>query len=325
MPSENGYRQIRRAKSAPSVKKRRQTVSAPSSLDSEVARHHATTAASLAMIQARERMAHASSQKTARTSNEEPGAIPSTRAIRRRPSIISLAKGRSSTGHSNNAASDNITSAQHAYDKMTDKPSPANISSVQEFKGFGFDEELSAPSSYRRLRKSRSMFNTRSIKSLRNGAVSNNSEEEESPCLRNSAESTVEPHRSLRHSLSFFNGASQSIRRMKSHGAISSRRQHLSKLADEPPVPGIPPLSISSEGQPVRKPLRTTVRALRELSPDTEAFPASKLQSKARSFSITIKKRLKRVFGIPGSAESQSSEGHSSDSPLHDDNLIFDR
>ncbi|OKL57489.1 hypothetical protein UA08_07049 [Talaromyces atroroseus] len=323
MPSEVGYHQIRRAKSAPSVKKRRQTASAPSLLDSEIARHHATTAASLAMAQARDRLANASLQKTARSSNEETGTMPSIRAIRRQPSVISLARERSSTGHSHNTVSDK----QQVYDRMIDT-SPANMSSVREFKGFGYDEELSAPSSYRRLRKSRSMFSTKSMRSLRNSGISSNiSEETGPPSLRKSTDSTIGPHRSLRHSLSFFNGASQSIRRMKSHGAISSRRQHLPKLADEPLVPQMPPLPVANEGEPVRKAFRTTVRALREFSPDAETLAASnggRLHSKARSFSITIKKQLKRVFGIPGYAESQSSEGHSVDSPSHDDNLIFE-
>lgn len=321
MPSEIGHHRIRRAKSAPSVQKRRQLPSTPTPLDSEIARHHATAAASLAMTQARDRMAHVSPQKTARSSNEETTAVPSTRTFRRRPSITSLTR-----EHNPNAISHTFAPTQAIYESGKEKSSPADLSSVREFQGFSFEEELSAPSSYRRLRKSRSMFSTRSMRNLRNAGIPlNRSEEAESPSLRASMESTTEPHRSLRKSLSFFNGASQSIRRMRSHGAISTRRQHLSKFEDEPPVPPLPALS---DERPVRKPLRTTVRTLRELSPDEGVLPAStsgRFHCKARSFSITIKKRLKRVFGIPGYAEGQPSEVHSVDSPSHDDDVILDR
>lgn len=314
MPPEPGFHRIRRAKSAPSVQKRRQAAAISKPLESEVDRHHATTAASLAMAQAKDR-AYAP-QKTAVSSSEKPGPIPSTRALRRRPSLGSLTGEAISSGPGYSIASNVYTSSHQAGDK-TNESSPLRVPSIPDLQGFGVDGDLSAPSSFRRLRKSRSMLTTKSMRNLRAaGAPASHSEEVESPSLRRSIDSTSGPHRSLRHSLSFFNG---SIRRMKSHGALSSRRP---KIDDEPPVP---PLSSSSGARSARKPMRTTVRTMREYSPDDDAFPSSnggKHQSKARSFSISIKKRLKRVFGIPSYDEGQSPASRLSS---YGGNLIFER
>lgn len=315
MPSEPGFHRIRRAKSAPSVQKRRQAATVSKPLESEVDRHHATTAASLAMAQAKDRTAHAP-QKSTISSGENPGPMPSARALRRRPSLSSLTGEAISTGPIYSMASNIYTSSHQAGDKTNDS-SPLRVPSIPDLRGFGIDGDLSAPSSFRRLRKSRSMLTTKSMRNLRTaGAPASHSEEAESPSLRRSADSASGPHRSLRHSLSFFNG---SIRRMKSHGALSARRL---KIDDEPPVPS---LSGDIGVRPARKPMRASVRTMREYSPDDDAFPSSNRgehHSKARSFSINIKKRLKRVFGIPSYDESQSPASRSSS---YDGNLIFER
>jgi hypothetical protein len=315
MPSEPGFHRIRRAKSAPSVQKRRQAATVSKPLESEVDRHHATTAASLAMAQAKDRMQ--APQKTTAATSGKPGPIPSARALRRRPSLGSLTGEAISTGPGYSMASNLHTYSHQAGDK-TDDSSPFRVPSIPDLQGFGVDGDLSAPSSFRRLRKSRSMLTTKSMRNLRTAGVpASHSEEAESPSLRRSTDSTTS-HRSLRHSLSFFNG---SIRRMKSHGALSTRRQPLSKIENEPPVP---PLSGIGD-RPALKPMRTTVRTMREYSPDDDAFPSStggKHQSKARSFSINIKKRLKRVFGFPNYDESQSPASRSSS---YDSNLVFEK
>ncbi|KAE8555415.1 hypothetical protein EYB25_000110 [Talaromyces marneffei] len=311
MPPESGFHRLRRAKSAPSVQKRRQAAIVSRPLESEVDRHHATTAASLAMAQAKDRT-HAP-QKTTAFSSGNPETMPSARALYRHPSLSSLTRDAISTGPGYSIASNVYISSHQAGDKTNDS-SPLRVPSIPDLQGFGVDGDLSAPSSFRRLRKSRSMLTTKSMRNLRAAeAQASHSEETESPSLRRSTDSTSGPHRSLRHSLSFFNG---SIRRMKSQGVLSTRRQHLSKIENEPPVP---PLTSSTRDQPARKPMRTTVRTMREYSPDDDTFPTSnggKHHSKARSFSISIKKRLKRVFGIPSYDESQ---------PLsYDSNLVFE-
>lgn len=313
MPPESGFHRIRRAKSAPSVQKRRQAAAVSKPLESEVNRHHATTAASLAMALAKART-HAL-QKPAASSSEKPGSMPSSRALRRRSSLTSITAEAISTGPSYGIASNVYTSSHQAGNKTYDS-SPLRVPSIPDLQGFGVDGDLSAPSSFRRLRKSRSMLTTKSMRNLRaTGLPASHSEEAESPFLRRSVD-TTSGHRSLRHSLSFFSG---SIRRMKSHGALSARRP---KIDDEPPVPTLPS---GSGARPTRKPMRTTVRKMREYSPEDDAFPSSngsKNQSKARSFSINIKKRLKRVLGIPSYDESQSPASRSSS---YDGNLIFER
>lgn len=313
MPPEPGFHRIRRAKSAPSVQKRRKAAAVSKPLDSEVDRHHATTAASLAMAQAKDRT-HAL-QKPAASSSKKPGPMPSSRALRRRPSLTSLTAEAISTGPGYSIASNLHTSSHQACDETNDS-SPLRVPSIPDLQGFGIDGDLSAPSSFRRLRKSRSMLTTKSMRNLRaTGAPASHSEEAESPSLRRSIDSTS-GHRSLRHSLSFFNG---SIRRMKSYSALSSRRP---KINDERPVPSLPS---GSGARPARKSMRTTVRTIREYSPDDDAFQnsnGSKHQSKARSFSISIKKRLKRVFGIPSYEEIQSPASRSLSC---DGNLIFER
>ena len=58
-----------------------------------------------------------------------------------------------------------------------------------DYEDFGIDGDLSAPSSFRRLRKSRSMLTTKSMRNLRAaGAPASHSEEAESPSLRKSTD-----------------------------------------------------------------------------------------------------------------------------------------
>ncbi|EED12922.1 conserved hypothetical protein [Talaromyces stipitatus ATCC 10500] len=312
MPSEPGFHRVRRAKSTPSVQKRRQAaVLKP--LESEVDRYHATTAASLAMAQAKNRMAH-TSQKAIASSNENPAVMPSARALCRRPSLSSL------TGE--DIVSNPHSSSQHVDDEPEDESSPFRVPPINELQEFGLNGDLDAPSSFRRLRKSRSMLTTKSMRNLRAAGVPANGSEADSPSLRRSTDSTTGPHRSLRHSLSFFNGASHTLRKMKSHGSLSTRKQHLSKFDTEPPVPPLP-LPSGLVDRPAHKPMRTTVRTMREYSPDDGVYSngnSGKHHSKARAFSINIRKRLKRVFGIPSYADGHSPASHSS----YDSDLVFE-
>lgn len=312
MPSEPGFHRMRRAKSAPSVQKRRQAATVSNNLESEVDRHHATTAASLAMAQAKDRT-HLP-QKTTASLSENPLPMPSSRSLRRCPPLIGLSGEDIATGP--RYSTSNVYKSSHQAGDTPNDSSPLRVPSLPGLQGFGVDGDLSTPSSFRRIRKSRSMLTTKSMRNIRAaGTTVSHSEEAESPSLRRSTSSTSGPQRSLRHSLSFFNG---SIRRRKSHGALPTRRPNID---DMPPVPS---LSGGSGDRPARKPMRTTVRTMREYSPDDDAFPSksgAKSHSKARLFSINMKNRLKRVFGISSYDETQSPASQSS----FYDGLVFER
>ncbi|KAH8702428.1 hypothetical protein BGW36DRAFT_290785 [Talaromyces proteolyticus] len=329
MPSESGSR-MRRSKSTPSVRKRRSTVSTPEALDPQIARHHATTAASLAMAQAKGRTAHASYEERKPYRGDIASMTVATtvptasRTPRHSPSIRFVREG-GNKNYTDTAVSPTLPSIEHETDGIFEQCLPDDDYAIREFQGFG-NEELFAPSSYRRLRKARSMFSTRSMRSPRGGAVpSNEMSNIEPSLLKRNSEIAVDKPKSLRHSLSFFNGASSTIRRAKSHYAMSNRVQ-LSEESVKEAMPRKHPLLPSKENRLSQKSLRPTVRAMREMSPDDDAVPVSDsngVHKKARAFSINIKKRLKRVFGIPGSSDDQLSEDRSFGSP-YSESIAFD-
>ncbi|KAL1967719.1 hypothetical protein VTN77DRAFT_2976 [Rasamsonia byssochlamydoides] len=306
MASDTGYR-LRRAKSAPSVQKRRQAPLPPEPLDPEVAKRHAMAAASHAMAQARERSSHGS-----RGSGDQPGGDekPAHFSIpqRRRPSGIRFTDDDRPVSQMSVASIS--TPAPRAVNHSSENDPSVDLPSIREFQGL----ECETPSSYRRLRKARSMFSTRH----RGGTVA-----PKSPKEMNSVESQPdayggsEHNRTLRHSMSFFHGndpSAHGLRRIKSQNA-AVQLAHSQYLEDQ--ETGMQqerrPSLLSRRNRYEQKPFRKTFRTTREMSPDDDdASPAGTrwssgtgLQMKARAFSITIKKRLKRVFG-----RSQFTEEH---------------
>lgn len=312
---------MRRSKSTPSVRRRHPAVSPPQSLDPETARHHATKAASLAMTQAKDKIN--ASHEGRKSRSEDAAPIPAATTIRRSSSIrftreAGLPKYQNTTSH-------NAARVPHEKKASNEQQVPVDKCTVNEFQGFG-NEELFAPSSYRRLRKAKSMFST---KSMRNSQGSGTVSSTKPSCAENlshqkSTENAADTHKPLRHSLSFFNGTSQTIRRAKSQHIMRGRdRSHVSRVEEISIPQNHTPLP-AREGRLAQKSLRPLARPMRELSPgdDMVSVPHGS-HKKSRTFTLNIKKRLKRVFGRGASVEDRLSDEPAFGSPYR--GTVFDR
>lgn len=320
MPSDSAHR-MRRSKSAPSVRRRHPAASVHEPLNPEIARHHATKAASVAMTQAKGK-SHASHEER-KTGSEDVTSAHATATIRR-SSSIRFAQEAGLPNRHNTTTSHNHPRGAREPKLSNEQQLPAGTCTVNEFQGFG-NEDILAPSSYRRLRKARSMFSTKSMRNDRGSEPAPSIEPSytDYSLRQKSTEAAPNTHRSLRHSLSFFNGTSQTVRRAKSQYAMGAR----SRVSEEEdyPIPRSNPSPHSREGRLAQKSLRPVPRAMRELSPDDDVVPVTNgIHKKARAFSLNIKKRLKRVFGRPGYVEDELPEERAFGSP-YQENTIFDR
>ncbi|OQD74329.1 hypothetical protein PENDEC_c011G06795 [Penicillium decumbens] len=175
---------------------------------------------------------------------------------------------------------------------------PPPITDLQGLDG----QDSSAPSSYRRLRKAKSMFSTKqrsshiaytaSPKSPRNALDLDRSPGFELP-------------RTLRPSISFIGGGnrqgSRAIRHAKSHDAAIQLAR--SQFLEESEGAGQTRLSsfFMSRHRREPKPFRKTFRVTSDtgiggVSPEQASFKRARRRS--RTFSASIKKGLKRVFGL---------------------------
>ncbi|KAL4884090.1 hypothetical protein BJY04DRAFT_13785 [Aspergillus karnatakaensis] len=186
-----------------------------------------------------------------------------------------------------------------------DQRSSAALPSISEFGGLE-DRIASLPSSYRRLRRSRSMFSTRQ----RSSHIPNTSRESYSPNLGKRGPPSDQPrlYRTLRRSMSFLRSDDRprnTLRHAKSHDvAIQlARSQYEQDHLNSPDSSTWAPLPISKVRRE-HKPFRKTFRGI-STSQDTTATDASiepvrtsQSHGKARAFSSTIKKGIKRVLGL---------------------------
>lgn len=308
---------LRRAKSASSVRKRRQAPPLPEPLDPETARQHAMAAASRAMLRASER-----SSLESRGSydyfggNEKPSGFPDPQ--RRRPPSIRFADDDCSISQISVTLSPSAPPS-NAVDEKHTSPLPGNLPPISEFQGLDGGDS-SVPSSYRRLRKAKSMFSTRhrapntygaSIGLEYNTRMRGPSEENRSPMT-------------LRRSMSFLRGGSQNpraLRHTKSQDAAIqlARSQFLQdlELQDQQQARRSSIFALKQRRQ--QKPFRKTVRSTSASSPDAGASPSGlghhkggTFQTRARTFSISIKKGFKRVFGRSKSSEERPPAQQSS-------------
>lgn len=322
MPSEASFHRIRRAKSTPAVQNRRHA--APKPLESEVDRYHATTAASLAMAQAKDRMMLPLPPlpKDSAYLVDNPPALFPYRPQNYRNVFHSL-RGESLSGLSSRTISDTRYSDLKIGTNAENDAHSYKLSSP-ELEEFGLNEDLSAPSSFRRLRKSRSMLTAKSLRNIRAaGIAAGPSEEADSPSMRKNIDSAPGTQRGLRHSFSFWNSASHSLRKMKSHSNLSMRKQRLSVCDTEITIPEIPS-SVKFGDQPARKPMRTTVRPPRGASLEDPPFSTTShsKQSKSRTFTIGLKKRLKKVFGF---SDDEKTEILAHRGPSYEQNTVLER
>ncbi|KAL1879014.1 hypothetical protein Plec18167_004309 [Paecilomyces lecythidis] len=295
---------LRRAKSTSSVQRRRQIPPLPEPLDPVTAKHHALAAASRAFQRASER-----SSGDSRGSYDYPNGNEGTTFTQRHrpPSIRFADDGRSVSQLSMASISPSLPFAAGSI--AEDSVSPNTLPPISEFQGPDGGDS-SVPSSYRRLRKAKSMFSTRHRTSnfpdnRTAGLVCG------SP-IQKEASGDYPRYGSLRRSMSFFRGSqhSQSLRHAKSHDAAIqlARDQYLRDMEHQGEQRRSSLLALKHRRG--HKPLRKTIRASSESGAAVDATPfwaehtRKGFHSKVRNLSVsTIKNGLKRVFGRSRSIE----------------------
>lgn len=173
--------------------------------------------------------------------------------------------------------------------------------------GFGgLDGRISSlPSSYRRLRKAKSMFSTRQRATPQwSHGISSEAYGCNNEASQEGNEGSVEVPRmqgSLRRSMSFFRGGNQpprSIRHAKSRDAAIQLARTQFMHSRQPSLTTLKP---RREYKPFRKTFRTTSGSVMNEggTPYSEwSKNSAKIHGKARTLSSTIKKGLKRVLGL---------------------------
>lgn len=287
-------------------------------LDPELARLFATAAASRAMAMSR---SADRSSTLSEGSYDRLGGPPSMAVPPRRYKRSSYSSGQSS-------AADDLPIRHSASSSMespeSDQPWSAALPSISEFGGLE-GRIASLPSSYRRLRKSRSMFSTRQRSSHIPYGIP--SSESYSPSISSRGQTSDPPrmHRSLRRSMSFLKSDSRpqnTLRHAKSQDAAVqlARSQYQKDLLNSPDSSNWPlPMSkVRREHKPFRKTFRgtrTSENTAAEGSMEQSRSPQP--HWKARAFSSTIKKGIKRVLGLSRTPSEQAKSHASPASSRH--------
>jgi hypothetical protein len=312
--SSSAHPQLRRAKSAPSVQKRRQYPLQMGPLDPETAKSQAMAAASHAMLKAREQSSHESSHDSSDQRGIDEIIARKILSKQRRPHSWRFSGDEPPLNEVSTASPPSLR-PQTPNNTREDQNVYVELSPIQEFRGLSV-EDTAAPSSYRRLRKARSMLATRhrmGSLSLRTPA---HSDVQSSMDIKDHTEKANTG--SLRRSLSFFNSAnrpSSHLRRSNSQTAAVqlAREQYSEKQerSDQNLLPVVPRRKSRLEHRPFRKTFRSSSeRDPGSLHASTDIRGAeSGFHTKARTFSIHIKKRLRRVFGLRSSSEDHISRG----------------
>ncbi|KAL3480438.1 hypothetical protein BJX99DRAFT_17375 [Aspergillus californicus] len=298
---------LQRSKSARFVRSSHNSSLASQTFDPEIARLYATAAASKAMSRSRERHCTLSNGSYGCLGGPRTMAVPQ----RRYKHMVEF----SSSGYSDNLSANSMEAHEH------DQHWPAALPSISEF-GSLEDRIASLPSSYRRLRKSRSMFSTKQRSSHNSYGLS--SPDSYSPSIRNCGPTSDQPrlYRTLRRSMSFLrrdNGSQNTLRHAKSQDVAVelARSQYEHTLLNSPDSPQWAPLLMSKtrqEQKPFRKTFRTSSTAdeIPTASVSIERARAVEPHRKSRTFSSSIKKGIKRVLGI---SRNPSEQGKPQASP----------
>ncbi|OJJ85373.1 uncharacterized protein ASPGLDRAFT_45342 [Aspergillus glaucus CBS 516.65] len=288
---------LRRTKSTRSIRKTHQPSFTSEPFNPDLARSQAMAAATQAMRRSNDRSSMDYKRSYDRLGGPENVAVPS----RRRPTEKTSSMDEPSPNLSMMCYMEN----QDTY--------PAALPPINEFGGL--DGRMSSqPSSYRKLRKAKSMFSTRQRASqVPYGGIS--SERYSSPVAsQESSTDTARPYGTLRRSMSFLKGGSQrtrSIRHAKSQDvAIQLARTQFAQDRK----PSLTTLRPRKEQKPFRKSFRTPSGSITEAN-GTPVSERSKnggaIHGKARSLSSSIKKGLKRVLGLSKPAEEPALEPES--------------
>ncbi|KAJ5113863.1 hypothetical protein N7456_002397 [Penicillium angulare] len=301
--------------------RRTRTTTESDSVDPELAKAHAAAAASRAM-RSSER-----SSTDSKTSYDRLGGPAHVAIPRRRPNSSF-----EQTDHNNSRrATPTIpprtprqSSESNGSIQTHCRENSAVLPPIAEFNGLD-GRDSSVPSSYRRLRKAKSMFSTRQrLSQLASGTPPMPHGQSPGP--------DVSPRfalpRTLRSSTSFTRNNRQGtrlIRHSKSQDvAIQlARRQYLDEESDLDAQPRRTSFLVSrrkKEHKPFRKTFRATSDGGAGGSPSSSGPSKSRLShSRSRTFSASLKQGFRRVFGLSKPAE-QVSEPQSIPAPESSDN-----
>ncbi|EAW18019.1 uncharacterized protein NFIA_079600 [Aspergillus fischeri NRRL 181] len=302
---------LRRSQSARSMRRSRQSSLPSEPFDPSIARQHAAVAATRAMLRSSDRSSADSKHSYDRLGGPESMAVPSrrpphpprhTQAPAKDPSVEDASPSRRSIASYIESRDDDLTFS-------------AALPPISEFRGLdGRDSSL--PSSYRRLRKARSMFSTRQ----RSSYISHEFSSDAYARRFNDTEQfdTSRSYRTLRHSMSFLKSGQspRTVRHAQSQEAAiqlarSQFQENMVGQSSGQRQSSITMLKPRREHKPFRKTFRTNSGS----GMDTDASPSAgqskrvSSRGKARALSSSIKRGLKRVLGLsktstaPGQAE----------------------
>ncbi|GFF70758.1 hypothetical protein IFM61606_00666 [Aspergillus udagawae] len=306
---------LRRSQSARSIRRSRKSSLPSEPFDPSIARQHAAAAASRAMLRSSDRSSADSKHSYDRLGGLESMAVPSrgpprpprhTQASAKNPSVEDASPSCRSVASYIESRDDDLTFS-------------AALPPISEFRGLdGRDSSL--PSSYRRLRKARSMFSTRQ----RSSYISHEFSSDAYARRINDTEQFDMPrsYRTLRRSMSFLRSGQspRAIRHTQSQEAAvqlarSQFQENMVGQLSSQRQSSITTLKPRREHKPFRKTFRTTSGS----GMDTDASPSAgqskrvSSRGKARALSSSIKRGLKRVLGLsktataPGQAEASPS------------------
>ncbi|KAJ5833563.1 hypothetical protein N7474_001874 [Penicillium riverlandense] len=294
---------LRRSKSARSIHKPRRMPD-PEVVGPEIAKYHAAAAASHAM-----RRSERSSTDSRDPYDNHRG--PVSMPLPRRHQGSSLQR----FGEACPIASASVTVPLTPRQSLEMNNAPRNRTHIEDVAALppiteiaGFDGRSSElPSSYRRLRKAKSMFSTRQrtskVASIPNGGPTD---------LERSPE--IAMPRTLRHSMSFLRSGnrdtSRGVRRAKSQDVAIQLARH-QFLQDQGGTLAQPRRSswFASRSRRDHKPFRKTFRATSEteagVGPLSEQTKSGRGHGRPRTFSVSFTRGIKRVFGYSKTAEKQ--------------------
>lgn len=288
---------LRRSKSARSIRRSRRAPE-PGSVQSELAKSQATAAASHAMRWSSERSSTDSRNSYDRVGGPGSVAIPS-----RRPGSSLLAEGNRSICPASLA---NFSTPRQSLEMSRVGQShyledSAVLPPITEFNGLD-GRNSSLPSSYRRLRKAKSMFSTRTRASKLAG--------DSWPPHVDPADVDRSPElpmpRTLRHSISFFRSNRETSRAARSatsqDAAVQLARHQFMQETNETETQLRRSSFFSSRHKNEPKQFRKTFRVSSDSGVTVSRLPeqprSRRVHGKSRSFSVSIKRGIKRVFGL---------------------------
>ncbi|EFE43430.1 conserved hypothetical protein [Trichophyton verrucosum HKI 0517] len=293
--NSSGNKRVRRSKSSASVQNRRPAMS--EAFDSELAQLQALAAASLAMR---------------RHDNRPSSSLSSSKKWYDHSSSTDGSYHQQPLSQPGDIKDESESYCRTSATESTILPRMSESSGVMEQNRPNICPASPRPSSYRRLRKSKSMFTT-SHESERLCHGSGNNQRTSSGTSRLS-------RRTLRRSLSFFRGSSISKADKENHATVSTlpielAREQFQRSMEEKRVANGSESIVTRSSRQVPKPFKKSMRSngtnAGSTTPSRYASTGTHCGPKGRLFSFSIKNSIRRIFGRrPSSSREELPKQH---------------